>query len=101
MTFMGLSVQGSKKLEMNNEKMPFLFQSKIQLDNIALHLIEDRPSPNITSPGSLPIDVAIPALTITRDKSGLFSIQPSGKMRHISYLVPFLSACGPYFWIHL
>lgn len=55
----------------------FLFQ--IRLDNIALHLIEDRPSPNITSPGSLPIDVAIPALTITRDKSGMFSVQSAGK----------------------
>merc|ERR1712141_136057 len=35
-------------------------------------------SANITSPGSLPIDLAIPSLTITRDKTGLFSIQPSG-----------------------
>ncbi|XP_059079286.1 bridge-like lipid transfer protein family member 3B isoform X2 [Tigriopus californicus] len=60
-----------------DEIIPSPIPMKIQLDNIALHLIEDRPSPNITSPGSLPIDVAIPALTITRDKSGLFSIQPS------------------------
>lgn len=60
-----------------DEIIPTPIPMKIQLDNIALHLIEDRPSPNITSPGSLPIDVAIPALTITRDKSGLFSIQPS------------------------
>lgn len=42
-----------------------------------MHLIEDRPSPNVTSPGSVPIDLSIPSLTITRDKSGLFSIQPS------------------------
>jgi hypothetical protein len=48
------------------------------LENIALHLIEDKPSNNITSPGSLPVDLAIPSLTITRDKTGLFSIQPAG-----------------------
>eukprot|EP00095_Tigriopus_kingsejongensis_P003689 maker-scaffold11_size778918-snap-gene-6.50 protein:Tk03689 transcript:maker-scaffold11_size778918-snap-gene-6.50-mRNA-1 annotation:"uhrf1-binding protein 1-like protein" len=60
-----------------DEIIPSPIPLKIQLDNIALHLIEDRPSPNITSPGSLPIDVAIPSLTITRDKSGLFSIQPN------------------------
>ena len=50
------------------------------MENIALHLIEDRPSSNITSPGSLPVDLAIPYLTITRDKTGLFSIQPTGKL---------------------
>ena len=44
---------------------------------MALHLVEDRPSKNITSPGSLPIDLAIPSLFVTRDKSGLFSLQPS------------------------
>ena len=53
-------------------------QLQVHLENIALHLIEDRPSANITSPGSLPIDLAIPTLTLTRDKTGLFSIQPSG-----------------------
>jgi hypothetical protein len=46
--------------------------------NLALHLVEDRPSANASSPGSLPIDVAIPSLTIVREKSGLFSIQPTG-----------------------
>ena len=55
-----------------------LFYRQVHLENIALHLIEDRPSSNITSPGSLPIDLAIPFLTITRDKTGLFSIQPTG-----------------------
>lgn len=54
--------------------MPLSLQ--IRVENIALHLIEDRPSPNITSPGHLPVDVAVPSLTITRDRSGLFSIQP-------------------------
>lgn len=60
-----------------DEIIPTPIPMKIQLENLALHLVEDRPSANITSPGSLPIDVAIPALSITRDKSGLFAIQPS------------------------
>ena len=51
------------------------------MDNIALHLIEDRPSPNITSPGSLPIDLAIPALNISRDRSGMFTVQPAGAFK--------------------
>ena len=53
------------------------------MENIALHLIEDRPSANITSPGSLPVDLAIPSLTITRDKTGLFSIQAAGNKTYI------------------
>ena len=51
---------------------------KVELVNLALHLVEDRPPANATSPGSLPVDVAIPSLTIVREKSGLFSIQPTG-----------------------
>ena len=47
------------------------------MENLALHLVEDRPSKNISSPGSLPIDLAIPSLFVTRDKSGLFSLQPT------------------------
>jgi len=61
-----------------DEIIPTPIPMKIQLENLALHLVEDRPSKNITSPGSLPIDVAIPSLLITRDRSGLFSVQPSG-----------------------
>ena len=63
----------------------FCFQ--IQIENITLHLIEDRPSPNITSPGSVPIDLSIPSLTITRDKSGLFSIQPSGEECFVFHVI--------------
>jgi len=61
-----------------DEIIPTPIPMEVHLENIALHLIEDRPSSNITSPGSLPIDLAIPFLTITRDKTGLFSIQPTG-----------------------
>ena len=49
------------------------------MDNIALRLVEDRPPPNITSPGTPPIDLAIPTLLIVRDKSGLFSIRSTGE----------------------
>merc|ERR1711881_811600 len=61
-----------------DEIIPTPVPMKVQLENLALHLVEDRPSANITSPGSLPIDVAIPALMTTRDRSGLFSVQPAG-----------------------
>ena len=60
-----------------DEIIPTPVPLRIQLENLALHLVEDRPSKNITSPGSLPIDVAIPSLLVTRDRSGLFSIQHS------------------------
>ena len=46
--------------------------------------MEDRPSANPSSPGSLPIDLAIPALTIMREKSGLFSIQPAGNLSAVN-----------------
>jgi len=58
-----------------DEIIPTPIPMEVHLENIALHLIEDRPAPNVTSPGSLPIDLAIPAMTITRDKTGLFSFQ--------------------------
>ena len=54
-------------------------QLQIKVDNIALRLVEDRPPPNITSPGTPPIDLAIPTLLIVRDKSGLFSIRSTGE----------------------
>ena len=57
----------------------FSLRLQIRVDNIALRLVEDRPPPNITSPGTPPIDVAIPTLLIVRDKSGLFSIRAAGK----------------------
>ena len=57
-----------------------------------MHLVEDRPSKNVSSPGSLPIDLAIPALFVTRDRSGLFSLQPlninSGSLTNAHASVP-------------
>ncbi len=62
-----------------DEIIPTPIPLKIGVENVTLHLVEDRPSPNITCPGRLPIDVAVPALVITRDRSGLFSLQPGGE----------------------
>lgn len=46
------------------------------LENLQLHLVEDRPPVNITSPGSVPIDLSIGKMRVTRDESGRFQIQP-------------------------
>lgn len=58
-----------------DEVIPTPLPLSVRLENVTLHLVEDRPSPNITCPGVLPIDVSIPALVVTRDRSGLFSVQ--------------------------
>lgn len=49
---------------------------QILLENLQLHLVEDRPPVNITSPGSVPIDLSIGKMRVTRDESGHFQIQP-------------------------
>ncbi|XP_055375780.1 bridge-like lipid transfer protein family member 3A isoform X3 [Condylostylus longicornis] len=49
----------------------------INLENVRLNLIEDRPPVNITSPGPVPINLAISKLFITRDSSGLLRIEPN------------------------
>ncbi len=52
---------------------------RIGLSNVTLHLVEDRPPANATSPGKLPVDLAIPSLVVARDRSGLFSLQSAGE----------------------
>ncbi|XP_055713179.1 bridge-like lipid transfer protein family member 3B isoform X5 [Phlebotomus papatasi] len=49
---------------------------QIVVENVRLNLIEDRPPVNITSPGPIPINLAIGKMKIERDKSGIFYIQP-------------------------
>lgn len=44
-----------------------------------INLIEDRPPVNITSPGPVPINLAIGRMNLKRDKTGLLHIQPIGK----------------------
>lgn len=48
----------------------------VDLENLKIHIIEDRPPVNITSPGPQPIDVDIGRMKVTRDLSGVFHIQP-------------------------
>uniref|UniRef100_A0A0K8VNH0 UHRF1-binding protein 1-like n=1 Tax=Bactrocera latifrons TaxID=174628 RepID=A0A0K8VNH0_BACLA len=48
----------------------------IHVENVKLNLIEDRPPVNITSPGPVPIRLAIGRMRIHRDKNGIVNIQP-------------------------
>ncbi|CAO1340850.1 unnamed protein product [Diamesa hyperborea] len=49
----------------------------VDLQNITINIIEDRPPVNITSPGVPPINLAIGRMKVTRDLSGVFHLQPS------------------------
>lgn len=53
------------------------------LENVSLHLVEDRQSNNITSPGPVPIDASISRLHISRNKTGLFIVEPPGRLKDI------------------
>ncbi|KAH8409916.1 hypothetical protein KR009_000845, partial [Drosophila setifemur] len=48
----------------------------VNLENVRINLIEDRPPVNITSPGPVPINLCIGRMRLERDKSGLLNIQP-------------------------
>lgn len=48
----------------------------VDLENIKINIIEDRPPVNITSPGPQPIDVVIGKMNVVRDALGVFQIQP-------------------------
>lgn len=49
----------------------------IFLKNLKFTLIEDRPPINITSPGSVPINLQIGNMHVTRNEMGIFEIQPT------------------------
>lgn len=49
---------------------------EVLLKNVKIHLTEDRPPVNITSPGPVPINVQIGKMRICRDNNGIFQIQP-------------------------
>lgn len=51
---------------------------KVTVENVRINLIEDRPPVNITSPGPVPINLAIGRMHLKRDKTGLLHIQPIG-----------------------
>ena len=48
----------------------------IDLENVKINIIEDRPPMNITSPGAQPINLCIGKMNVQRDLSGVFQIQP-------------------------
>lgn len=50
---------------------------EILLENLKITLIEDRPPVNITSPGSIPINLQIGHMRIKRNEMGIFEIQPN------------------------
>ncbi|GAB0089287.1 UHRF1-binding protein 1-like [Sergentomyia squamirostris] len=60
-----------------DEVIPRPLPMDISVENVKLNLIEDRPPVNITSPGPIPINLAIGKMKIERDKSGIFYIQPN------------------------
>ncbi|KAH8263538.1 hypothetical protein KR044_010264, partial [Drosophila immigrans] len=48
----------------------------INLENVRISLMEDRPPVNITSPGPVPINLCIGRLHLERDHNGQLQIQP-------------------------
>ncbi|CAG9767009.1 unnamed protein product [Ceutorhynchus assimilis] len=47
---------------------------ELSINNVKIHLIEDRPPVNITSPGPVPIDLNVVELFIKRNEDGIFKI---------------------------
>ncbi|KAF5286738.1 hypothetical protein FQA39_LY04160 [Lamprigera yunnana] len=60
-----------------DEIIPIPIPMEITLENMDLHLNEDRPPTNITSPGPIPINLHISQLFINRGEDGVFNIIPS------------------------
>lgn len=54
---------------------------ELLLKNLKLTLIEDRPPVNITSPGSIPINLQIGQMCIKRNEMGIFEIQPNDNLQ--------------------
>lgn len=48
----------------------------VELENIQINIIEDRPPVNITSPGPQPINLTIGKMKVVRNLEGVFQIQP-------------------------
>lgn len=53
---------------------------EVLLENLKIILIEDRPPVNITSPGSVPINLQIGQMRIKRNEMGILEIQPNKTM---------------------
>lgn len=48
----------------------------LDLENVKINIVEDRPPVNITSPGPQPINLCIGKMKLQRDSTGTFQIQP-------------------------
>ncbi|ENN73667.1 hypothetical protein YQE_09724, partial [Dendroctonus ponderosae] len=57
-----------------DEIIPIPLPLKVSVENVSVHLIEDRPPVNITSPGPVPIDLNVSELYITRNEDGVFTV---------------------------
>ncbi|XP_028134845.2 UHRF1-binding protein 1-like [Diabrotica virgifera virgifera] len=64
-----------------DEVMPIPFPIKMTVDNVKVHLNEDRPPVNITSPGPIPIDLNVTHMYITRTEDGVFNLFPCSKSK--------------------
>ncbi|XP_065072642.1 bridge-like lipid transfer protein family member 3B isoform X2 [Ochlerotatus camptorhynchus] len=62
-----------------DEVIPMPIPMEVMVENVRINLIEDRPPVNITSPGTLPVNLAIGRMFITRDEAGVFYLQPQDK----------------------
>lgn len=73
-----------------DEVLPTPIPMEINLENVKIHLNEDRPPINITSPGPVPIDLCIGQMRITRDAAGIFYIQPKNmeNVNQMTHLPP-------------
>ncbi|XP_053673810.1 bridge-like lipid transfer protein family member 3A [Anopheles nili] len=60
-----------------DEMIPTPIPMEVTVENVKINLIEDRPPVNITSPGSLPVNLAIGRVLLTRDEAGVFYVQPT------------------------
>ncbi|CAH0560093.1 unnamed protein product [Brassicogethes aeneus] len=63
-----------------DEVIPIPIPVQISVENLRVHLNEDRPPVNITSPGPIPIDLNVSELYITRAEDGAFNIFPKKAM---------------------
>uniref|UniRef100_A0A2C9JX98 Uncharacterized protein n=1 Tax=Biomphalaria glabrata TaxID=6526 RepID=A0A2C9JX98_BIOGL len=57
-----------------DEKLPEALPISVEVRDLLLVLEEDRPPANVTSPGSLPVNLHIKQLSIERGKDGIFYI---------------------------
>lgn len=62
-----------------DEVIPTPIPMEVLVENVRINLIEDRPPVNITSPGTLPVNLAIGRMFVTRDAAGVFYLQPQDK----------------------